>query len=217
MNQISSISRHAHGRDQECDPGAGQVSVEMRSQTACRSRFYGREMKKNDILKKSATSNAKEASARAQSGVETRKIGSLLPDSRNANKGTERGQQMIENSLRNFGAGRSILLDKHGAIIAGNKTVENAGGIGLEDVIVVQTDGTKLVAVQRMDLDLATDERAKGLAIADNRAGQVLLEWDGEVLASLAGELDMGQFFTAEEFAKLTGAPVGNELVGCVG
>jgi hypothetical protein len=30
---------------------------------------------------------------------------------------------MIENSLRNFGGGRSIVLDKHGNIIAGNKTV----------------------------------------------------------------------------------------------
>jgi hypothetical protein len=68
---------------------------------------------------------------------------------------------MIENSLRNVGAGRSIVLDKHGKIIAGNKTVENAGAIGLEDVIVVQTDGTKLVAVQRMDLDLAKGERGK--------------------------------------------------------
>jgi hypothetical protein len=68
---------------------------------------------------------------------------------------------MIENSLRNFGAGRSIVLDKHGNIIAGNKTVENAGAIGLEDVIVVQTDGTKLIAVQRMDLDLAKGERGK--------------------------------------------------------
>jgi hypothetical protein len=56
---------------------------------------------------------------------------------------------------------RAIVLDKHGNIIAGDKTVENAGAIELEDVIVVQTDGTKLVAVQRMDLDLAKGERGK--------------------------------------------------------
>jgi hypothetical protein len=76
------------------------------------------------------------------------------------------------------------------------------------------TDGTKLVAVQRMDLDMAKRGRAKALAIADNRAGQISLEWDPEVLTALAGEMDMTQFFTAEEFANLTGAPVGNELVG---
>jgi hypothetical protein len=65
--------------------------------------------------------------------------------------------------------------------MAGNKTFENAGSIGLEGVIVVQTDGTKLVA-SSADLDLAKDARAKGLAIADNRAG---LEWDPEVLTQL--------------------------------
>jgi hypothetical protein len=173
-----------------------------------------REMKENELLKKKTTAKVKSAPIRAQSGVETRKIGTFLPDSRNANKGTERGQQMIEESLRKYGAGRSILIDKHGTIIAGNKTLENADAIGLEDVLVIQTDGTKLVAVQRMDLDLGKDERAKSLAIADNRAGRVSLEWDAEVLMGLAAELDMGQFFTAEEFAKLTGAPLGNELVG---
>ena len=120
-----------------------RFSGSSRRETACRSNFYGREL--NEMGK---------------GQVLTKKIGDLVPDDRNANKGTERGQQMIENSLRTFGAGRSILLDKNGKIIAGNKTVENAGAIGLEDVLVVQTNGNRLVAVQRMDLDLDRDERA---------------------------------------------------------
>ena len=69
----------------------------------------------------------------------------LATTAENANKGTERGQKMIEDSLRAYGAGRSILIDKNGRIIAGNKTAENFGSIGLEDVLVIQTDGTKLV------------------------------------------------------------------------
>jgi hypothetical protein len=36
-------------------------------------------------------------------------IGQLLPDDRNANKGTERGNAFIERSLREYGAGRSIV------------------------------------------------------------------------------------------------------------
>ena len=87
--------------------------------------------------------------------ISHKKLSDLVPDRRNANKGTPRGNQMIEDSLRQYGAGRSILLDKHGAIIAGNKTAENCGAIGMEDVLVVRTDGTRLVAVQRTDLDLA--------------------------------------------------------------
>jgi len=134
-------------------------------------------------------------------GAESIKLKDLLPDTRNANKGTERGQQMVENSLRKFGAGRSILIDRKGRIIAGNKTVENAGAIGLDDVIVVKTDGTKLVAVQRTDLDLENDTRAQELAIADNRAGQVSLNWDTDVLKSL--DCDLSQFWTTTELEAL--------------
>ncbi len=57
---------------------------------------------------------------------EIKRISDLVPDSANANRGTERGSAMIEDSLRKFGAGRSILIDKHGNVIAGNKTLEHA-------------------------------------------------------------------------------------------
>ena len=108
---------------------------------------------------------------------ETVKLSTLIPDGKNANLGSPRGNQMIEDSLRQYGAGRSILLDKHGRIVAGNKTAENAGAIGMDDVIVVQSDGSRLVAVQRTDLDLddprLARERRDGARISifvrDNR------------------------------------------------
>jgi site-specific DNA-methyltransferase (adenine-specific)/site-specific DNA-methyltransferase (cytosine-N4-specific) len=136
----------------------------------------------------------------ASFAVANKKLHDLKPDTKNANKGTERGQQMIEASLRSYGAGRSILIDKNGRIIAGNKTAENFGSIGLEDVLVVQTDGTKLVAVQRMDLDL-NDKAAQELAIADNRAGQVSLDWDIDVLKEL--DVDLAKFWSEDELAVL--------------
>ena len=127
-----------------------------------------------------------------------KKLADLKPDSRNANKGTPRGNAMIQESLQQYGAGRSILLDKHGNILAGNKTAENFGAIGLEDVIVVQTTGEQLVAVQRMDLD-ASEPRAKQLAIADNRASEVSLDWDVDVLKEMAQEIDLAPFWTKSE------------------
>ena len=137
------------------------------------------------------------------SAVVTKKLVDLTPDSRNANKGSPRGNQMIEDSLRQYGAGRSILLDKHGRIIAGNKTAENAGAIGMEDVLVVQSDGTRLVAVQRTDLDL-DDLHTRQLAIADNRSGQVSLDWDSDVLKGLVDDgVDLAPFWTADELAEL--------------
>ncbi len=128
------------------------------------------------------------------------KINELLPDQHNANKGTERGRYMLEESLRKYGAGRSILVDKHGRVIAGNKTLELAGSIGLDDVIMVPTDGTKIVAVQRTDLDLDTDPRARELAYADNRVSEVDLAFDAEVLAAdLNAGIDLSTFWRDEE------------------
>jgi hypothetical protein len=133
-----------------------------------------------------------------------RVLSDLIPDDRNANRDTERGRGVIEQSLRKYGTGRSILIDKNGRIIAGNKTVENAGAAGLKDVLVVQSDGTKLIVVQRTDLDLKHDKAAKELAIADNRAAELNLSWDPEVLAELGSEIDLTPFFSTNELGKAT-------------
>lgn len=116
-------------------------------------------------------------------------IDALIPDDKNFNKGTEYGQKLLEDSLREFGAGRSILIDKNNRIIAGNKTVENAGQIGMNDVIIVETDGTKLVAVKRTDIDLDT-QKGRKMALADNSIGKVDLSWDEELLAAVAEDMN---------------------------
>ena len=53
--------------------------------------------------------------------VRNAKLSELVPDPMNANKGTERGAYMVRRSLEKLGAGRSVLVDKHGVLIAGNK------------------------------------------------------------------------------------------------
>jgi hypothetical protein len=111
------------------------------------------------------------------------KLSELTPDKGNANKGTQRGLKALDTSLRQYGAGRSILVDKNGVVIAGNKTLERAADIGIDDVIVVESDGTKLVAVKRTDLDLEDDGgKARALATYDNRVGQLDLDWDVDAL-----------------------------------
>jgi DNA modification methylase len=137
------------------------------------------------------------------------KLSSLTQDQRNANKGTARGRKVVRESLQKYGAGRSILLDRSGNIIAGNKTAEGAEAIGMQDVVVVKSDGTKLVAVQRTDLDI-NDPKARELAIADNRASELGLEWDTEVLKQFETEhIDLTPFFDEKElvtfFAKIGG------------
>jgi hypothetical protein len=101
----------------------------------------------------------------------------LTPDDKNYNKGTEFGNSLIEKSLRKFGAGRSILLDKNNRIIAGNKTVENASSIGLDDVIIVETTGNQIIAVKRIDVDLDS-KIGREMALADNASAKANIEWD---------------------------------------
>jgi DNA modification methylase len=130
-------------------------------------------------------------------------LADLTPDPRNANRGTDRGRSALEQSLREYGFGRAILIDRHGQIIAGNKTVEEAKRLNLP-LHVVETDGTHLIAVKRDDLDLSADPRAQALAIADNRVGELNLEWDVEMLKQLhADGLDLSAFWTDEEFDEL--------------
>jgi hypothetical protein len=138
---------------------------------------------------------------------ETIKLSDLQPDERNANRGTERGTYMLRRSLQKLGAGRSILLDKNGKVIAGNKTLESAADIGLDDVLVVRTRGDKLVAVLREDLDLDDPTgQARELAYADNRTGQVSLDFDPAVIQlDLAAGVDLSDWWQPFELEGLTG------------
>jgi DNA methylase len=137
------------------------------------------------------------------------KLSDFAQDPKNANAGTDRGRALVEHSLRTYGAGRSILVDKDGVIVAGNKTAAAAAAIGLDDAIVVETTGDRLVVVKRTDLDLDSDPAARELALADNRAGELGLAWDTEVLAELGAELDLGQFWTKDELRDLLPREVG--------
>lgn len=115
-------------------------------------------------------------------------IADLTPDAINANRGTKRGGDLLQRSLERLGAGRSIVVDKHGNVIAGNHVLEEAAQLGF-DIQVIKSDGRRLIVVQREDLDLYADERARELAIADNRVGQINLDWDPSVLLNSGVEL----------------------------
>ena len=136
-----------------------------------------------------------------------KKLSDLVPDNKNANKGSQRGRGLLEKSLRQFGAGRSLLIDKNNNVLAGNKTLEIAAELDLK-IKTVETDGTELVVVKRTDLDIDSAQ-GRGLAIADNRAGEVGLEWDDDVLLELSksGMVDLSEYWREEEVAKLLDEP----------
>lgn len=138
--------------------------------------------------------------------TERRKITDFTPDPTNANKGTERGLRALDDSLAEVGLGRSIVVDKNGYVIAGNKTQETAVDRGFEDALVVHTTGEQLVVVQRDDLDLlaADDMRARKLAYYDNRAAELSLDWNLEqVLSDVNAGVDLSNLWREDELDAL--------------
>lgn len=109
---------------------------------------------------------------------------------------------ILDRSLEKFGAGRSILVDKHGMVVAGNKTLELAVEQGFKSV-VVPSDGTKLVVVQRTDLDITSPE-TRELAYLDNRSAELGLAWDPTRLAEdLSSGIELGGMFKEDERAAI--------------
>lgn len=119
--------------------------------------------------------------------METVNIEELVQDQHNFNKGTEEGARLMEKSFTELGAGRSILIDKDGNIIAGNKSQKAAMAAGIKKVRVIESDGTELIAVKRTDVAIDSKE-GRELALADNLTTQVNLSWDNVELASVAAE-----------------------------
>nr|DAK72135.1 MAG TPA: ParB protein [Caudoviricetes sp.] len=117
-------------------------------------------------------------------------IDSLKQDDKNFNKGTKKGRKLIDKSIRKFGAGRSILLDKNNRIIAGNKTQELAKEAGIKKVIVIDAKPDELVAVRRGDVDLDSEE-GREMALADNATGAANLDWDDEALSRAQEEIGL--------------------------
>ena len=87
-------------------------------------------------------------------------------DPRNYRKHDQKNKDLINKSLKECGAGRSIVIDNEDNIIAGNGIYEQAQKLGLKTK-VIETDGSELVVVKRTDL-ATEDEKRKQLAIMDN-------------------------------------------------
>ena len=142
--------------------------------------------------------------------VEYRKISEFTTDPRNANLGSERGLRVLDDSIAETGLGRSIVTDKNGVIIGGNKTTERSVDRGFDDAVVVHTTGKQLVVVQRDDLDLSDtnpNNPARKLAYYDNVASQHLT-WDAnQIAADVANGLNLSGLWTQPELAIVLSTP----------
>ena len=128
-------------------------------------------------------------------------LADLTPDPRNARRHNPRNVGMLEKALGEVGAARSIVIDEHGVVLAGNATIEAAARAGIEKVQVVDADGETIIAVRRTGL---TAKQKTRLALYDNRTAE-LADWDADVIADLlATERELlDGLFADDELSKL--------------
>ena len=122
-------------------------------------------------------------------------IKDLKSDHKNARRRTDRSASLIAESLKRYGAARSIVIDEDGRILAGNGTVEGAKKAGIDKLRIIEAEGDELIAVRRAGL--SEDEKV-GLALADNRSSD-LSEWDHDMLRQLSEEHDLTPWFEDDE------------------
>ena len=122
-------------------------------------------------------------------------INDLQNDPKNARKRTDRSAKLIKQSLEQYGAARSIVIDENNRILAGNGTIAGAKAAGIKNLKIVEANGDEIIAVKRSNL---TEDQKVGLAIADNRTGD-LSEWDIDMLEQLSKEHDLNDFFDKKE------------------
>lgn len=127
----------------------------------------------------------------------------LTPDASNANHGSDRGRDLLRESIEQCGMGRGIFVDKHGVVIGGNKTLEVAREMGIP-IRVVQTHGHELVVVRRTDLDLIEQPRARQMSYYDNRVQELDMKWSPQqVQADMLAGIDVTSSFFPEEVDRL--------------
>ena len=124
----------------------------------------------------------------------------LIPDSDNANKGTEYGMATLRKSLERTGPGKAPVIDRHGNIVAGNKTIEMAQELGM-GIDVVQTHGDALLIHQRLDLDLSEpDGPARVMSFMDNLSTEQRA-WEATMLAKYheSGAINLMEHFKVDQ------------------
>jgi len=121
-------------------------------------------------------------------------------DSKNYRVHTDKNKMIIDKSLKELGAGRSILIDSENEIIAGNGVFEQAEKQNIK-IKIVETDGTELIAVKRTDLK-TNDKKRKKLALIDNHSTDTS-NFDFEAINVDFGEVELEEWGIEESLINL--------------
>jgi hypothetical protein len=124
----------------------------------------------------------------------------IKTDPHNRRRRTTRGATMLRDALHQVGAGRSIVIDETGEVLAGSGTIEAAREVGIQKVRIIDSAGDELIAVRRSNL---SGDQKRQLAMYDNRTGE-LAEWDADQIAhDIATGKELQPFFSDAEVREL--------------
>jgi hypothetical protein len=142
----------------------------------------------------------KNPAARRRGGtpaVEIIDIGRLRPDPANLNQHPEEQREQLQASFTRFGAARSITIDAKNIATAGSGALEAARAAGIKRVIVIDSDGTELVAVRRRNLG-----KSEGAlyGVADNQLAKASSFDNAEVAKFMRGLAAEGYSFEGTGF-----------------
>lgn len=112
-------------------------------------------------------------------------LSNFRKQSRNANKHTERGLELLDKSMRKNGWIGAMTAAADGEIFDGSARLETATDALPVEPIVIETDGKRPIIVKRTDIKKASDPKAVRLALEANRIAQVDLNWDTDVLEDI--------------------------------
>jgi hypothetical protein len=137
--------------------------------------------------------------------VEQGKLTDIVPDPQNANRHKVRGAKVVETSLRQRKFFRPMAAFgkdvEHPVMGAGNLTQEMLVSMGIENAVLVYSDGS--IPIVHVRTDIAPDSpEAKQLALEDNRSAELSLDWDVGVIAAMTPEV-LGDLWTPTELSNL--------------
>jgi len=111
--------------------------------------------------------------------VEVVDISAIKLDPNNYRTHPEENIELISNSVKELGFGRSIVIDENNMLIAGEGATRGSINAGIKEAIIIDADGDQVVAVRRRNLSPENKERLK---VIDNRANETS-EWNNARLA----------------------------------
>lgn len=113
----------------------------------------------------------------------------------------KQNQNIVKDSVEEFGIIRSITIDEDNTILAGNNTTKQAIESGREKVIIIDTDGDPIIAVRRKGL---TEEQKYRYAILDNKSSRTNM-WSKEALIAIEAQrgVNLGKVLSDKDIGQI--------------